>query len=396
MTKPFTVLVLTSLILLSYSCKEKAKSSFRVTVAYTNADKLETSLPAGKPIELKAYLEEIPYGKDVAPIILDSDKISTHSGSFVMTGNGKPHTIFELAIGTGDSALEVPLINDVPEIKLTIDLGKRNDFYQVEGSVASKQLQELVDSVGKKNFLIEKSFADLDSLKRASAPDSVTLKATDVKNNAIIDLNNYLKKFINSTNDPTLGILALSWGRSLSRIDFENALNGLLAKYPENVVLQNMKKSYLQQNQMEKEQADNSWVGKQAPDLNLPDVNGKNIDLSSFKGKYVLVDFWASWCEPCRMENPNVVKAYQEFKDKNFTILGVSLDSKKDAWQKAINDDKLTWTHVSDLKYWSSAAVQIFKFDGIPFNVLIDPQGKIIAQQLRGESLENKLKEVLK
>ncbi|PWT73757.1 MAG: hypothetical protein C5B59_12595 [Bacteroidetes bacterium] len=252
-----------------------------------------------------------------------------------------------------------------------------------------------MDNVGRKNYIIEKSFAELDSLKRAGAPDSVMLKSTETKNDAIVDLNNYLKNFINKTTDPTLGILALSWGRSLSRIDFENALNGLVARYPDNVVLQNMKKSFLQQSQAEHQQQENSWVGKQAPELNLPDANGKNISLASFKGKYVLVDFWASWCEPCRMENPNVVKAYQRFKDKNFTVLGVSIDSKKDAWQKAIKDDNLTWTHVSDLKYWSSAAVQIYKFDGIPFNVLIDPQGKVIAESLRGDGLENKLNEVL-
>src|SRR5664279_4639151 len=114
------------------------------------------------------------------------------------------------------------------------------------------------------------------------------------------------------------------------------------------------------------------------------DTTGKPISLSSFKGKYVLVDFWASWCGPCRAENPNVLKAYIEFKDKNFTILGVSLDKDKDAWEKAIGDDKLAWTQVSDLKFWNSKAVEIFQFQGIPFNVLIDPQGKIIAQELRG------------
>ena len=146
---------------------------------------------------------------------------------------------------------------------------------------------------------------------------------------------------------------------------------------------------------MEKKQEDNSWTGKPAPDFSLPDVNGKDISLASFKGKYVLVDFWASWCGPCRQENPNVVKAYNEFKDKNFTIVGVSLDKDKDAWQQAIQHDQLTWTQISDLKYWNSKAVDVFKFEGIPFNILIDPQGKIIAQELRGDALEARLKEVL-
>jgi peroxiredoxin len=108
------------------------------------------------------------------------------------------------------------------------------------------------------------------------------------------------------------------------------------------------------------------------------------------------VDFWASWCGPCRQENPNVVAAYNQFKDKNFTVLGVSLDEDKAAWQKAITKDNLTWNHMSDLKQWESEAVKAYGFEGIPFNVLIDPQGKIIASGLRGEELESKLKEVLK
>ncbi len=129
----------------------------------------------------------------------------------------------------------------------------------------------------------------------------------------------------------------------------------------------------------------------------MPDITGKEVKLSSFRGKYVLVDFWASWCAPCRQENPNLVKAYQQFKDKNFTVLGVSLDrpGQKDKWIKAINDDKLAWTNISDLQFWNSPVVALYGFDGIPFNVLVDPQGKVIGQALRGPMLEQKLNDVL-
>jgi peroxiredoxin len=135
-------------------------------------------------------------------------------------------------------------------------------------------------------------------------------------------------------------------------------------------------------------------IGQPAIDFTQPDSSGNPITLSSFKGKYVLVDFWASWCGPCRSENPNIVKAYNQYKSKGFDIIGVSLDNDKNAWIKAIKKDNLGWTEVSDLEGWKNTASLAYSVKGIPFNVLLDKNGIIIAKNLRGISLQNKLKEI--
>jgi thiol-disulfide isomerase/thioredoxin len=137
-----------------------------------------------------------------------------------------------------------------------------------------------------------------------------------------------------------------------------------------------------------------SNVGSVAPDINLPSPDGKQIALSSLRGKIVLIDFWASWCGPCRREMPNVVKAYAKFKNKGFEIYGVSLDQDRDRWVEAIAKDGITWPQVSDLKQWQSDVVKLYGIQGIPYTLLLDKEGKILAKNLRGEQLEQKLTEI--
>ncbi len=379
------------------ACKQPLKNAFTVTVNYSNAGKLTAKDSLGVPHSAgKVYLEQIVYGREQAPLLLDSAKLSD-MGTATLKANAASEGIYELVFGENLQA--IPLVNDSKSITITADLSKKNDFYTVAGSDASAKMQSLIDDIGKKNFEIEKDFAALDSLKRVNATDSLLLPATDKKNIAIADLNVYLKNFLSSSNSPTLSLLALSWAsRSFTNGEFDSTLTSLTTKFQGNPMLTEMKKSFdAQKTAAAADQSAGaaSWVGKPAPELEMPDLSGKNITLASFKGKYVLVDFWASWCGPCRMENPNVVKAFNKYKGKNFTVLGVSLDKEKEPWQKAVAQDHLAWTQISDLKYWNSKAVETFGFQGIPFNILVDPSGKIIAQELRGEELDSKLQSVL-
>ena len=396
---------LISIVLAFYffsSCHSTSKGGFIIGVTYKNADKLIPQHYNGNPADTVAVtgpihivLEEIPYGGETPPVMLDSAVLNGKEGKIDLKGNGKEESIYQIMIEKGPVVL---VINDAEKINVTIDLSKKDNYYTVSGSEASEHLKSFINRYDEKAFVINNIFAEIDSLKQFGGSDSALIAATTRKNQAIASLNEYVSGFIDKADSPAESIFALGMGsRSFQSGEFGKLLNGVVKRFPEHKSLAQLKTTYdMQQAQMSKSSAgSNSWTGKQAPDLELPNVDGKNVSLASYRGKYVLVDFWASWCNPCRQENPNVVSAWNQFKNKNFAIVGVSLDKEKAPWLKAIQDDQLAWTHISDLKYWSSKAVETFKFEGIPYNILIDPQGKVIAEGLRGQALVDKLREVL-
>ena len=340
------------------------------------------------------YLEKL---SQKGPAVVDSANLN-EKGEFEMNHYDPSVGFYRLRLSNSNFAMLV--LDSAQKLVITGDARDLGNTFKAEGSPDTKlflEFQELAKKQKVRTDSLESVFNNalviqkLDSL-RADSLSKVLQKPYEQMVAVYSDL---VAKKIKENVNSFASIMAIQQIKPENYVDVYQALDkGLTEKYPNNADIKAFH-GMVQQTEMMVLRTQSIKIGAEAPELILPTPNDKELALSSLRGKIVLIDFWASWCGPCRKEMPNVKRCYEKYKNKGFVILGVSLDKNRDEWLEAIDKDGLTWPQVSDLKFWQSEAVQIYAVQSIPYTVLIDKAGKIIATDLRGAELDKKLAEVL-
>lgn len=359
------------------SCSEKG-NNFSVIGDITN-------MP-----EQQVILEEL----GTKEFILVDSTMSDGKGHFELNGNAAEEGRYRLRFSGGKNIL---LTIEKGQIKVAADWNSIEQ-YTVSGSAASESFRVYLNTFRGDLNDINTLQIVIDSMT-ARGNDSMINMAQNELQEKSNQLTRFIEKYADTTTSAANALFAVQMLNPAAEMDYINAfMGGIERRFPKSKAVKEYVKAFtdMMKAQEKEEAVAGPAVGSMAPDITLASTDGSQVSISSFKGKYVLVDFWASWCGPCRRENPNVVEAYNKFKDKNFTVLGISLDEDRSKWMQAIEKDELTWTHISDLKGWESAAGRLYGVQSIPANFLLDPQGKIIARDLREDELHSTLEELLK
>ena len=313
------------------------------------------------------------------------DSANSKNGEFKLTGSISSPELLYLFFGTDRNYSTIFIENSKITFTANIDSLKNPNVTGSKSHDEFTQYSKELKVFENKSSDLYKQYMEAEKEGNEELVKEIEANYDKLYEEQIDFVKNYIGTHTNSFVAPYIIIRQLAHSLDVNELD--SILNTLDSKIDSSVYVKKLKERVAVLRKVE--------IGKEAIDFTLNDTLGNPISLSSFKGKYVLVDFWAAWCRPCRAENPNNVKLYEKYKDKGFEILGVSFDETRDAWVKAINDDGLTWPQVSDLKGWKSEAGKLYGVRSIPHTVLLNKEGVIIAKNLRGEELNEKVAELL-